>query len=76
MATKKTTTTATNTAAKTRTKSTVASADSEQHDKLSEVKAKPKVKTFDSNEYVTVKNGFHGTLFYRDYSTGETYQWN
>lgn len=74
MATRKTTTTATKTTAKTRTKSLVEDAETTKHDNVSAVKTK--MKTFDSNEYVTVKNGFHGTLFYRDYSTGETYQWN
>lgn len=37
---------------------------------------KKKVKTFDPNEYVSVKNGFHGQLIYRDRTTGETFTWS
>lgn len=38
--------------------------------------AKKKAKTFDPNEYVSVKNGFHGRLYYRNKSTGETFEWS
>lgn len=33
-------------------------------------------KNLDHNMYVTVRNGFHGTLVYKDRNTGEQYNWS
>ena len=39
--------------------------------------SKPKVrKALDPNLYVSVKNGFHGSLFYKDATTGEEHRWS
>ena len=39
--------------------------------------SKPKVrKAIDPNLYVSVKNGFHGSLFYKDTTTGEEHRWS
>lgn len=39
--------------------------------------AKPKVrKAVDPNMYVCVKNGFHGSLIYKDTTTGEEHRWS
>lgn len=39
--------------------------------------SKPKVrKAIDPNLYVTVKNGFHGSLIYKDTTTGEEHRWS
>ena len=34
------------------------------------------VKEVDPSQYVTVRNGFHGTLVYRSSKTGETFLWD
>lgn len=51
-------------------------AKTEQVIKTKTSSAKAAVKTFNPNEYTTVKSGFHGRLFYRDKTTGETYEWS
>ena len=33
-------------------------------------------KEIDPHQYITVKNGFHGTLVYRSARTGEMFTWN
>lgn len=44
--------------------------------KTKATKSKPRVrKVLDPNMYVTVKNGFHGVLTYKDKATGEHYRW-
>lgn len=37
---------------------------------------KPTAKEIDLNQYITVRNGFHGTLVYVSSRTGETFVWD
>lgn len=45
-------------------------------EQVTTTKTKAAVKTYNPNEYATVKSGFHGRLFYKDKTTGETYEWS
>ena len=70
MATRKKTT-ATSTAA-------AAEAPSQEQEQTAPVQEEPKKiipKEIDLNQYITVINGFHGTLIYRSNRTGEVFTW-
>lgn len=57
-------------------KTTEEVAEAKQVTKTKTTSTKAAVKTYNPNEYTTVKSGFHGRLFYKDKTTGETYEWS